>query len=395
MLSIDILIVTPTPVFPQDAGNRVRIKRLLEQFSDLSLRWHLVYIRMEHGNVEDMYNAYGRENVSIIEPHRRKKALWKRTLELFSHVFLRKGFDLPYGVDDWCGIKTVRAVQRMTQDLNPKLVWIEYVFLSAVLEDLPKTVYKVIDTHDVFAGRHKMLASQGLKPQWFYTDKRNEAKGLLRAQCIVAIQQMEANFFQQYGCNVATVGHWVECQPLDPASRIHSRLIFIGSNNQVNQDAIQLLITDIFPRVRALIPTAHLAIYGNICKYCPDHVEGVLKMGFANQLETVYAEATVVLAPLRIGTGLKIKVIEALGYGKALVAFPSAVDGLPCLGLDAFLTAITVDNFVTITCRLLRDEIFRHRIETNALAYSRKWNNLQTQALRRVVLPHLSNPRHS
>ena len=52
-------------------------------------------------------------------------------------------------------------------------------------------------------------------------------------------------------------------------------------------------------------------------------------LGHKENIEKEYAEATVVINPAWIGTGLKIKTVEALARGKALVTTPKGIEGLP------------------------------------------------------------------
>src|SRR5262249_4811692 len=142
---------------------------------------------------------------------------------------------IPWGIDDWCGDPLLEKARELSKRLNPKCVLIEYVFLSRLLEAFGPEVYKVIDTHDVFANRHRMLQRQGGKPEWFSTTLSEENRGLRRAHCVIAIQEGERRFFaNHYRVNAITVGHGVPLAEVNPPTTDIPTVIFIGSGNGIN-----------------------------------------------------------------------------------------------------------------------------------------------------------------
>src|SRR5205085_4557180 len=78
-------------------------------------------------------------------------------------------------------------------------------------------------------------------------------------------------------------------------------------------------------------------------------------------------QADVVLCPLRVGGGVKVKVLEALRAGKAIVSTP-----VGCQGLGAARRAVdvasTAEHFAAATAALLNDASARARAEARAAA---------------------------
>jgi glycosyltransferase involved in cell wall biosynthesis len=87
--------------------------------------------------------------------------------------------------------------------------------------------------------------------------------------------------------------------------------------------------------------------------------------------------ADVLVCPLRIGGGIKVKVIEALRRGKAIVSTGIGAQGLPAQARDALIVADDPRQFAAAVADLLRDEPRRARLERRAAAAARSlptWN---------------------
>jgi polysaccharide biosynthesis protein PslH len=86
----------------------------------------------------------------------------------------------------------------------------------------------------------------------------------------------------------------------------------------------------------------------------------------------------VVVCPLRIGGGVKVKVLEALNAGKAIVSTSIGAQGLNPRDCQAITVADDVTQFAQSVVRLLNDPDRRLKQEHEALAYAKHlptWNN--------------------
>ena len=93
---------------------------------------------------------------------------------------------------------------------------------------------------------------------------------------------------------------------------------------------------------------------------------GVRVFGNVPDVRPYIASASVYVVPLRIGSGVKVKIIEALAMGKAIVATPIAAEGMG-LKDDHDLNIMELgDEFVDAVVRLFKDEGQRSRLEANA-----------------------------
>lgn len=182
------------------------------------------------------------------------------------------------------------------------------------------------------------------------------------------------------------------CGPLpDDAAPV---LMFVGSNAVPNLDALAWFFDGVWARVRAERPDARFRIVG---KYYSSpavnswrSLEGVEFVGFVDDLKAEYDAATVVAAPLTWGGGTKLKVLEALAYGRPFVGTSAAIECMPDPAtLCAFAPAADDPGAFADDClRVLGDAAERRRRVDEGLAYYAKHfsiASLRDEIARRVV----------
>jgi glycosyltransferase involved in cell wall biosynthesis len=160
-------------------------------------------------------------------------------------------------------------------------------------------------------------------------------------------------------------------EPLDPAGSSPTVLFFGSFAHHPNVDAALRLVQDIFPRVLERHPAASLVIVGANPPEELRRVTGarVLITGSVPDLTPYLNEAAVVAAPLFEGGGMRMKVLETLAAGKALVASPIAIDGLSLGAGDHVVLASTDAGFAEEIAALLDDHT--HRVSIARAA--RRW----------------------
>jgi glycosyltransferase involved in cell wall biosynthesis len=150
-------------------------------------------------------------------------------------------------------------------------------------------------------------------------------------------------------------------------------LLFVGNFGYApNVDAALYLCSEILPRIRRRVPDVDLALVGNSP---PPEIErlaseNVVVTGRVPSVEPYLDAASVVVVPLREGGGVKVKVLEAVSRGKAVVTTSIGAQGL---GSDAGAFLEIHDppaEFARAVSELLRDPPRRHALEDAALSYA-------------------------
>jgi polysaccharide biosynthesis protein PslH len=137
-----------------------------------------------------------------------------------------------------------------------------------------------------------------------------------------------------------------------------------------NVDAARHFCEDILPALRVSVDDVRVRLVGNapspeVLALCKD---GVTVTGYVPDVVPYLDAADVVVCPLRIGGGIKVKVIEALRRGKAIVSTSIGAQGLPPEARDALVVADDPGRFASATAALLADRRQRRRLERRATA---------------------------
>lgn len=144
--------------------------------------------------------------------------------------------------------------------------------------------------------------------------------------------------------------------------RDEASLLFVGNfNHPPNVDAACWLVTEILPLIQQACPTLHLWLVG---KDPPPAIWALLRPGvtITGEVPAVadyLLRCTVFVAPLRVGAGVRMKLLEALAAGAAIVTTPRGAQGLDAQPGRQLLVADDAPAFAAAVVRLLSDPAAR------------------------------------
>jgi glycosyltransferase involved in cell wall biosynthesis len=151
-------------------------------------------------------------------------------------------------------------------------------------------------------------------------------------------------------------------------------ILFVGNfAYEPNVDAALYFSREIFPLIQKDVPQVRLILVGNAppLEICSLTSHGQIEVtGRVPSLVPFYKNADVVVCPLRIGGGVKVKVLEALGLGKAIVSTSIGAQGLDLSTHRAVVVADKRTDFARNVIRLIQHPNERRIQEQQALAYS-------------------------
>jgi glycosyltransferase involved in cell wall biosynthesis len=151
---------------------------------------------------------------------------------------------------------------------------------------------------------------------------------------------------------------------------VKGRCLFIGSQAKHNIDGLRWFLDEIWHKILEDFPSTELHVCGSVCdwfqNYCPKNV--YLK-GILPDLSIEYSQAQVCIIPSLFGSGLKIKLVEALSYGKACVSTSIGLQGLMELADEVILLSDNSDDFYLSVRELLLNDQKREQMESLAKDY--------------------------
>ena len=233
-----------------------------------------------------------------------------------------------------------------------------YFNAAEVFGMLPAGPSKAILLHDIFALRAESLGALGRPPDFDTGMIPRETAAFAAADLVLAIKSEEAAHVAAVapGTAVATLPFAVDIPDTDLAGPRPPVALFVGGVNQPNIDALDWLLAEIWPAVRRRRPEARLRVVGRVAERAGvPWPEGAEAVGFVEDLAPEYAGAAATLAPIRFGSGVKIKLVEGLAQGLPGIATPVGAEGLVDLPPRVLRIAGTAEAFADALAAVLDD----------------------------------------
>ncbi len=218
--------------------------------------------------------------------------------------------------------------------VRPDAVFVDGTFYGDCFDALPPEdteTCKVIVTIDVYHQRAESLRRLGATAVGNALTREVEAELLDKADVIVALQDEEAAVLQRLSPQRQVVTAPLAPEPLPERGvpEVAGRCLFIGSRCDHNEVSLVWLMETVWPRILAASPGATLHVCGRVGEiYAGREFPGVRFLGLVPDLGVEYAAAQVCLVPLRAGSGLKIKTVQALAQNKPCVATGFGAQGM-------------------------------------------------------------------
>jgi glycosyltransferase involved in cell wall biosynthesis len=155
-------------------------------------------------------------------------------------------------------------------------------------------------------------------------------------------------------------------------------LVFIGKMDyRPNVDAVLWFVDEVWPGIVAERPSATFAIVGQ--KPHPRlerlrGVPGVTLTGWVESVTPYLLGASVFIMPFRIGSGTRLKLIEAMAAAKAIVSTPIGAEGFAVRDGQELLLAETAEEMGTAVRHLLNHPQERQQLGQNARQFAQQYD---------------------
>jgi len=233
----------------------------------------------------------------------------------------------------------------------------DYCFLTDALPfALRPEAGTAVIMHDRVSSRPGQFAALNESGVEAALTEEKECELLARADIILAIQWEEADFVRQRLPTHRIIVAPLAARSADAPQPGHDdQILFVGSAAAANVDGLRWFIDHCWKTIRRLHPAAKLCIAGTVSQYMGAMPEGISAAGLVKDLDPLYSQAGVIVSPLRIGSGLKIKLIEALSRGKSVVGTSKTLQGVGKYLADCIVVEDDPERFAEAVVKLLID----------------------------------------
>ncbi|MGQ0647616.1 MAG: glycosyltransferase [Gemmatimonadaceae bacterium] len=360
-----ILWIKTELLHPVDKGGKIRTYATLRE---LRRRHHVTFLTLDDGHAPADAESLALQEYchEIVRVPFAPPA--KYTAGFYLALVRNALSPLPYAVARYHSPPLRDAIRRLVRDRGIDLVICDFLAPSLnVPGDLP--VPTVLFQHNVEAAiweRHATVARNpvirayfGLQWKRMRAWERDECR---RFDTVIAVSEADAAAYaRDYGVqHSAAVPTGVDVEYFRPSGAVvqdRREILFVGSMDWMpNEDGIVWFASDVLPRIRARVPDAHLTIVG---RHPPERIRALAAGGQVTVTGTVpdvrpfLERAGVVVVPLRVGGGTRLKIYEGMAMGRATVSTTIGAEGLPIRHGDDILIADAPDEFASSVVQLL------------------------------------------
>lgn len=363
-----LLIVTPRVPWPLEKGDKLRA---YHQIRVLSKSYKICLCCLADGPIHPDAMKQLKEIADEVHIIKLNKLLiiWR----LFLAVFSSKPFQIHYFYQRGAH----NRIRQIIQNFKPERIYCQLIRAAEYVKHIHE-VPKTIDYMDAFNMGH----SRRLKgSNWLMRSLlKEEARRLARYEnlifeyfekhTIISEQDRELIFHPQRE-TIEVISNGVDLDYFTPDLVIkkHIEVLFTGNMAYPpNVDCAVFLANEVMPLVRKHIPNARLKIAGANPTYDVKRCAGEFTeiTGWINDIREAYSSSIVFAAPMRIGTGLQNKLLEAMAMDLPCVTSALAAGAMDAHDQVECLIADKPQDVADRIVELLKNESLRVKLCSGA-----------------------------
>ena len=359
-----ILVLDEEFPYPTNTGKRTRSFNLYRR---LGAQFDLRYLAYGDNDSEaaDALREVGIEPVAVAVriPPKQGPVFY---LRLLSNLFS----PFPYIVTSHYSQLYQDAVRDSLAKFRPDLILCEWTPYTLYVKEL-SSVKKIVSAHNVEAdiwqrycqNETNVLRRLYIREQWRKVKRfENAAMGWVDGATVVSAPDLQQLAQGCPGLRMVVVPNGVDLNYFRPTPQpeLSRYLVFTGSMDwRPNQDAARYFVREIFPLLRRARTDLECTFVGRSpppeIRALGD-VDGIHITGTVDDVRPYVERAAVYVVPLRIGGGSRLKILEAMAMGRAVVSTSVGAEGLDVVDGQNIVLADSASAFAAAVLRLLDDQ---------------------------------------
>lgn len=378
-----ILVLSPKPPWPPHDGGAVATMRCIEGLAASGASVSLLAMRTEkHGKDQ---NA-GAGTKAFLEQYQAVNVDTRiRPLRMLGNLLFS---DEPYDLVRFRSPQFSEALRSLIAHEEFKIIQCEGLLFALYLDEIRQITSApvVLRAHNIehriremmaenFAGRVRKAYLRNLSLRI----RKLETDAAQRFDAVVPISEPDRKWFSSISSGRPVMLSETGADAAeykDEPEELTLRVGFIGALNwQPNLEGIKWFLSRVWPCVAMAVPSATLHIAGRGAPASAKkwlHGQKVFFEGEVDDARRFMASMNVLIAPLFAGSGLRIKIIEAMSIGRTVVATPVAVSGLSAVDRREIIIAADPGSFCRALTEVLQNPALRASTGEAAVALVRK-----------------------
>jgi glycosyltransferase involved in cell wall biosynthesis len=365
-----ILFVSPFLPYPPVAGGHRQIWSWLTR---LSKHHELAFVGFYEREAEE---------VNVAEVARHCAVTRVRLRQPTPHAYYSFA-QVPRFVSEWYSAELAQDVQEVARDFQPEVVQFLHTNMGQYTKYVPG-VPSVVTALDLawVAHRRRIASLRGIErwsARWEWLRMlRYETALFARARHVITMSEHDAALVRAVARHdhVSAIPPGVDSPLFAPRERHPEpgRVLYLGHMEHFpNLDGLVWLYQEMWPIIIAGFPAARLVVAGSgareeLRRYAPEMLAAMERdptielAGFVLDLAAEMDRCALLAAPLRLGAGVRNKIIEAMAAGLPLVTTTLGAEGLAAQSGRHLLISDTPQAFAQSVVRLLGDSALQQAL---------------------------------
>jgi glycosyltransferase involved in cell wall biosynthesis len=369
-----VLMVTQLLPYPLDNGSRIRNYYLVRH---LSQRHRVTLVSFVREAGEEAFAGELRPFCEAVHTVRVRRSHLRDPWHFARSLATREPFLV---ARDWSRAMA-RLLQRLQQDHSFDVVHVWPVTMAPYALAM-SGIRRVVDCDDVKATLVARMAKE--MPWWMRGLARLEARGFSRYEPHVVgrvdralvVSEVDRRCLEDLGApperlSVVPIGVETDIPGIRRESEAPPAILHVGSLHYLpNREGLRWFLREIFPRVEEWLPRCRLYIVG--AEPPPDlwdwarNNSRIVVVGHAPELQPYLEKACLLAVPLRSGSGMRVKILEAFARGIPVVTTTMGYEGIEATPGEHLLAADDAAGFAASVVRLATDGLLARRLTGNA-----------------------------
>ena len=349
-----VLFICNKSPWPAKEGGPIAMNRLIEGLADAGNQVKVLAVDSNkyHVDLQNIPAAYLRKtNIGFVPVD-----LSVKPVPAFFNLFSNKSYHVQRFISKTFEEKLKEVLQKEDYDI----VQMETLFMAPYLKTIRRysKAKAVLRAHNIEHLIWKRMAHAGSNPlkrlylKHLYTTLEHYEKSVLdRFDGILPITEKDAAFFRQYSRTpVKAIPFGIYPEP--PAKTVNpgveNALFHIGAMNWMpNQEGMDWFLKEVWPRLTSRHPELRFYLAGRAmpARFKRLSQKNVVVLGEVPDARAFILSKSISIAPLFSGSGVRIKIMESMALGKAVVSTSTGAEGIACTHGKDILIADTADDF--------------------------------------------------
>jgi glycosyltransferase involved in cell wall biosynthesis len=327
-----------TPYLPSETSGHAGAQLISRNISMLAKNHEITlasFIDSDESSMTTDLISKGIDVHTILYPRNQKSIIGKMSSGIRNSVAM---FNYLKGTEPFFFAKYKRKnmenlISTLVNENRFDLVQVEYNVMHHYKKQI-KNIPSVIVFHDISTKVHErgMINGDSTHKKSFEIAKRLEPEIGNKYDTVITLTEEDKLYLANLGCEtkIHVIPPQINVPNIDKIAKTPNSICFVGSyNREPNIQAVEILINEVFPKIscsvslnivgkglgRKIIQTIH-------------NLEGVNYLGFVDDIDSFIASQMLMVAPIHMGAGLKMKITHSLACGTPVLTTPIGAEGI-------------------------------------------------------------------